>query len=163
MKQKFLMALLVLLALAAPLLAAEPTPDYIEFQKVLDGKCSKCHARVRIDQAMSEHRNMLEIQERMVRHGAELNTREKQVLGVFFRANDAKETVETPASEDPLAEYRSVVEARCTGCHSLDVVEEAMRQNRKFDGLMQMMIKRGAVLNAKDVKIIQTFWGEPLR
>ena len=162
MKQILLMTALILLACGSPALA-EDTPDYIEFQKILDGKCSKCHARVRIDDAMAEHRDMLEIQERMIRHGAELNTREQRVLGVFFRAQKEKELPVAPAKQDPLAEYRSVVKARCTGCHSLDVVEEAMRQNRNFDALSTMMIKRGAVLNDKDVKIIQMFWGEPLR
>ena len=163
MKKILLITILTLLGSAAVAVAAE-TPNYIEFQKVLDDKCSKCHSRTRVDDAMAEHRNLLEIQERMVKHGAELNPKEQQVLGIFFRSYEAKEApsrVHTAA--DPLAEYRSVVTARCTGCHSLDVVEEAMRQNREFSSLAQIMIKRGAVLNDKDMKIIQTFWGEPLK
>ncbi len=160
--KKILLIMLLLLAGTGPALAVGET-DYIEFQKILDSKCSKCHARTRVDQAMAEHRDMLEIQQRMIRHGAELNTREQQVLGVFFRAQEVRKAPRKTAEKDPLAEYRSVVEARCSGCHSLDVVEKAMRDNRKFDGLAQMMIKRGAVLSDKDVKIIQTFWGEPLK
>lgn len=162
MKRILLSAVLILLA-GATLVAAADTPNYIEFQKILDNKCSKCHARARVDKAMAEHRDMLKIQQRMISHGAELNTREQQVLGIFFRAQEVKEAPIKPAKEDPLAEYRSVVEARCSGCHSLDIVEEAMRNNQKFDALAQLMIKRGAVLSDKDVKIIQTFWGEPLK
>jgi uncharacterized membrane protein len=159
---KKILSLMILLAVATASLAAE-TPDYIEFQKVLDGKCSKCHARTRIDQAMAAHRDLLKIQERMLKQGAELNPREQQVLGIFFRSYEVEKAPDQPLKEDPLAEYRSVVEARCTGCHSLDIVEDALKQNREFSSLSRMMIKRGAVLNDRDVKIIQTFWGEPLK
>ncbi len=158
----FLLIILLLLAASSLTLAAEDA-NYIEFQKILDSKCSRCHTRSRVDQAMADHRDMLEIQQRMISHGAELNPRERQVLGVFFRGQDVQKKLARPTEEDPLAEYRSVIKARCSGCHSLKIVEEAMRQNRKFDALAQMMIKRGAVLSDKDVKIIQTFWGEPLR
>ncbi len=162
MKKILLIMSLTLLALATAAVATE-SANYIEFQKVLDDKCSKCHSRTRVDQAMAEHRDLLGIQERMIKHGAELDTRERQVLGVFFRSYEAKKTPLRVKNEDPLAEYRSVVEARCSGCHSLDIVEDAMRQKREFSSLAQMMIKRGAVLNDKDIKIIQTFWGEPLK
>lgn len=158
----FLLTMLLLLAASSLTLAAEDA-NYIEFQKILDSKCSRCHARARVDQAMADHRDMLEIQQRMIDHGAELNPRERQVLGIFFRSQDVQKKPAKPLKEDPLAEYRSVIKARCSGCHSLKIVEEAIRQNRKFDALAQMMIKRGAVLSDKDVKIIQTFWGEPLR
>lgn len=162
MKKILLLLILTLLAATAGALAAEP-PDYIEFQKVLDDKCSRCHSRTRVDQAMAEHRDLLEIQQRMVKHGAVLDSREQQVLGVFFRGYEVKPAVGKIHDEDPLGEYRSVVEKRCSGCHSLEIVEAAMRQEREFSSLALMMIKRGAVLNDRDLKIIQTFWGEPLK
>ncbi len=159
--KKLLFALLIL-SLAGLAQAAEKA-DYIEFHKILDTKCSKCHSRARVDQAMAEKRDMLEIEERMLRHGAELTSREQQVLGIFFRGQEVKDTSTASLKDSPLAEYRSVVQARCTGCHSIDIVEKAMLEKREFDALAKMMIKRGAVLNDKDMKIIQTFWGEPLR
>lgn len=160
---RIMLSALLLVALAVPALAADQ-PDFIEFQKILDNKCSKCHSRTRVDKAMAEHRDMLEIQQRMIKHGAELNSHEQQVLGVFFRAQKVEKNTGSVVNEkDPLAEYRTILKARCSGCHSLDVVEKAMRNNRKFDALAKMMIKRGAVLNDKDMKIIQTFWGEPLK
>ncbi len=162
MKRGILLFVTLLLVSATLSLAAE-TPDFIEFQKVIDDKCSKCHARTRVDQAMADHRDMLEIQQRMIRHGLELNSREQQVLGIFFRGIEVKKTPGKQAQVDPLAEYRSVVEARCSGCHSLEIVEQAMRENRNFGSLAQMMIERGAVLHDRDMKIIQTFWGEPLK
>ncbi len=160
-----LLMLLMLLASATVTLASKAVevPNYIEFQKVLDDKCSKCHSHTRVDQAMAEHRDLLEIQERMIKHGAELDSREKQVLGIFFRSYEVAKTPSKTHAEDPLAEYRSVVAARRSGCHSLEIVEDAMRQNREFSSLALMMIKRGAVLNDRNMQIIQTFWGEPLR
>jgi len=160
MKKLFL--ILLILSVAGLAQAAE-NADYIEFHKILDTKCSKCHSRSRVDQAMAEKRDMMEIQERMLSRGAELNPREQQVLGIFFRGQEVNDTSTASLKESPLAEYRSVVQARCTGCHSIDIVEKAMLEKREFDGLAKMMIKRGAVLNDKDMKIIQTFWGEPLR
>lgn len=162
MKKILLIMTLILLTFVVTAVAKEAA-NYIEFQKILDDKCSKCHSRTRVDQAMAEHRDLLEIQKRMISRGAELDTREQQVLGIFFRSYEVKKTPLRVPNDDPLAEYRSVVEARCSGCHSLDIVEDAMRQKREFSSLAQMMIKRGAVLNDRDVKIIQTFWGEPLK
>ncbi|WP_020674714.1 hypothetical protein [Geopsychrobacter electrodiphilus] len=161
MKQILLLASLILLAWTSLSLAA--VPESAEAQKILNTKCNKCHLLDRIDQALAEHRDMLEIQQRMIRHGAELDSHEQQVLGIYYRnyATDKASTQPLPA--DPLAEYRSVVAARCSGCHSLAIVEKAMREKRDFGSLAQMMIKRGAVLNTKDMKIIQTFWGQPLR
>lgn len=166
MKKILLIMTLSLLAAASAGLAAattDSTPDYIEFQKILDSKCSKCHSRTRVDQAMAEHRDLLAIEKRMIEHGAELDSREDQVLGIFFRGYAVEKTLRPSQDEDPLAEYRSVLVKRCSGCHSLDIVENAMRQNREFSSLAQMMIKRGAVLNDRDLRIIQTFWGEPLK
>ena len=167
MKKILWVLTLVLLASVSATFTAEAssseTPSYIEFQKILDDKCSKCHSRARVDQAMAEHRDLLGIQERMIHRGAELNPREQQVLGIFFRSHEVEKKPGKVVNDDPLAEYRSVVEKRCSGCHSLDIVEDAMRQKRDFNSLAQMMIKRGAVLNDKDRKIIQTFWGEPLK
>lgn len=159
---KTIFLLLTLLSVAAYAQATDKA-DYIEFHKILDTKCSKCHSRARIDQAMAEKRDMMKIQERMLRHGAELDSQEQQVLGIFFRGQEVEESSTASLKESPLAEYRSVVQARCTGCHSIDIVEKAMLERREFDALAKMMIKRGAVLNDKDMKIIQTFWGEPLR
>jgi len=161
MKQIFLLSCLMVLAWTSFSLATES--NSVEAQKILNTKCNKCHLLDRIDRALAEQRDMLEIQQRMIKHGAELDTREQQVLGIFYR-NYAADKAATPIPQvDPLAEYRSVVAARCSGCHSLAIVEKAMREKREFGSIAQMMIKRGALLDANDMKIIQTFWGEPLK
>ena len=160
---KKIVLIVVLLLVYTGIAGAESALDFIEFQQVIDDQCSRCHSRSRVDQAMKEHRDMLAIQQRMLEHGAELDTRQRQVLGVFFRGNGVSQQQAPAKKNDPLADYRSVVELRCTGCHGIEIVEQAMRQKRGFADLAQLMIKRGAVLKDKDMKIIQTFWGEPLR
>lgn len=138
---------------------------YVEFQKILDTKCGKCHTRTRIDEAMAAGKAFQPIEERMVKHGALLTDRERDVMGVFWVENAGGQQREAVAQDkdDPLGEYRAIVRTRCTGCHSLDRIEEAMRQNRSFEHLAEMMLKRGAVLTEADYKVIGTFWGEPLR
>lgn len=138
--------------------------DFVEFQQLLDTQCSKCHTRVRIEQAMAEQRAFQPIIERMVEHGADLSSRQRDVLGVFWQENTSSGKAPVVSLEDdPLGEYRAIVAARCTGCHDLGRVEEAMRQNRSFATLAEMMLKRGAILTEADYKVIGTFWGEPLR
>jgi hypothetical protein len=38
-----------------------------------------------------------------------------------------------------------------------------MRDNRSFETLSEMMLKRGAVLSEADRKVLGVFWGKPLR
>lgn len=145
--------------------AAAEEIDFLDFQKILDTKCGKCHTRTRIDQAIAEGKAFQAIGERMGKHGAELSDRERDVMGVFWVDNsqDVKKMTPTPVKDDPLGEYRSVLQARCTGCHALDRIEQAVSENRSFEALAKMMLDRGAVLTEADHKVLGTFWGEPLR
>ncbi len=58
--------------------------DHEELRKVLDLRCTICHTRERIDQAIDEKRDMFGIQERMVERGAQLTERDRNVLGTFW-------------------------------------------------------------------------------
>jgi uncharacterized membrane protein len=58
--------------------------DHEEFRKVLDLRCTICHTQERIDEAISEERDMLGIQERMVERGAQLSERDHSVLSHFW-------------------------------------------------------------------------------
>ena len=137
--------------------------DFVEFQKIVDTQCSKCHDRERIEQAMEQGLAFQPIEEKMINHGARLTDHERDVMGVFWDAVPEENPDATAAKDDLLGEYRSVLDARCTGCHTLEKVEAAMRENRSFDALAKMMLKRGAVLTEADHKVLGTFWGEPLR
>lgn len=167
MKTLLVMTVVLLLGCWSSLATAaeqEEKINFVEFQKILDTKCGKCHTRNRIEQAIAQGKAFGPIEERMVGHGAELTDRERDVMGVFWVQNPSRQVTPVPRVEDdPLADYRSVLEARCTGCHTLERVEEAMRENRSFEDLAKMMLERGAVLTEADRKVIGTFWGEPLR
>lgn len=167
MKKLLWMVVLLLFCWAPFAVAEEPAEknDFVEFQKIIDTQCSKCHTRGRIAQAMAEGQAFQPIGERMAQHGASLSDRERDVMGVFWMENtpEPKKLASQPPKDDPLGEYRSVIQARCTGCHNLDRVEEALRDNRSFEALSKMMLDRGAVLTEADRKVLGTFWGEPLR
>lgn len=83
----FLLALLAILT-ALPALAAEPSRA--EFDEVIAARCVQCHTRERIDAAIARGDNWQEIQEKMLRFGAVINPRDKEVMGVFW--NKARKT-----------------------------------------------------------------------
>ncbi|BCR03319.1 hypothetical protein DESUT3_03880 [Desulfuromonas versatilis] len=55
-----------------------------EAQLIIDSRCTVCHTRERIDQAIEMRRDMQEIQQRMLEQGAVLSERDKSVLGTFW-------------------------------------------------------------------------------
>ncbi len=147
--------------------AAFAEPDFVEFQRILDQSCSKCHTRERIEQAMQSGKDFNLILKKMLQFGAQLSPKEQQVLGVFWQAPavqaDSTPKVGPTVTSDPLGEYRAVLERRCTGCHSLERVEEAMMAGRSIEDLVEMMRQRGAIITESEQKVLGTFWGEPLK
>jgi len=166
---KKLLWAIVLLTFCCPLssIAAEGTDkiQFVEFQNILDTQCSKCHTRSRIEEAMAQGKPFLAIAEQMKVHGVNLSERQRDVMGVYWLENTPtpKSLTAPQQKDDPLAEYRAVLQARCTGCHSLERIEQAMSENRSFDTLAKMMLARGAVLSEADRKVLGVFWGKPLR
>jgi len=114
---------------------------------------------------MEQGKPFLPIADQMRMHGVNLSERERDVMGVYWMENTpTPKKLSTPQQkDDPLAEYRSVLQARCTGCHNLDRIEQAISENRSFEALAEMMLKRGAVLSEADRKVLGVFWGQPLR
>ncbi len=165
MSRMIIAALAVLLSYSVPAFAQAPG-DFVEFQRILNTKCSQCHTRVRIEQALQRGENLNEILQKMISFGAQLTAREKQVLGVFWKEQrqqtEAAEAGRT-VSSDPLGEYRAVLESRCTRCHSLERVEDAMMSGRSINDLVEMMRQRGAIVTESEVKVLGTFWGEPFK
>lgn len=141
--------------------------DFVEFQRILDTKCSRCHTRERIEQALQSGKNFDEVMAKMLRFGAKLSGREKQVLGIFWASAPPAQVEPVKegqtVSKDPLGEYRSILERRCTGCHTLDRVEKAMMEGRSLDDLLDMMRQRGAIITAPEKSVLGTFWGKPLK
>ena len=55
-----------------------------EAQQVIDSRCTVCHTRQRIDIALEEHRDMRQIEQRMLEKGAVLSEKDRGVLGIFW-------------------------------------------------------------------------------
>ena len=71
-----------------------------------------------------------------------------------------------PANAVPVegaAAFQETIEARCTGCHSRERVDEAIRAQKDLTPLLQHMVERGAIVTERDRKVLGTFWGSPLK
>ena len=140
--------------------------SYVQFQQILDNKCSQCHTRLRIEEAIQQGADMDAIIAKMIRLGAKLDEQERQVMGVFWaQGSEFKASLPegTGAVDDPLREYRAVLENRCTTCHSLVIVEKAMAEGRSINELIDLMRQRGAIIPKADKSVLGTFWGNPLK
>ena len=163
---KLIIAALLAVVLSCGLaIAAEG--DYAEYQRILDSKCSQCHQRERIEQAIARGDNFAVVIEKMLRFGANLSVQERQVLGVFWQGALQEQLAKAPVAgtvtADPLGQFRAVLESRCTGCHGLEQVEAAMAQGRPLDDLIEMMRKRGAIVTEADKNALAPFWGSPYK
>jgi hypothetical protein len=61
------------------------------------------------------------------------------------------------------ATFQEIIEARCTICHTRERVDAAIRSQADLDALIQRMVERGAIISERDVKVLGTFWGSPLK
>ncbi len=146
--------------------AAASDGDATEYQRILDSKCSQCHPRGRIEQAIARGDDYSAVIQKMLRFGAQITPQEQQVLGVFWRRQQQPPVTQAPpatVSADPLGQFRQVLESRCTGCHSLERVEKAMADGRPLDDLIEMMRKRGAIVTEADKSALDPFWGSPYK
>lgn len=79
-----------LLVLAAPCVAVEPAADphrvisSSEFQETIEGRCTACHNRDRVDQALGRGEDLDSLLQKMIERGAILNERDRSVLGTFW-------------------------------------------------------------------------------
>jgi mono/diheme cytochrome c family protein len=164
MKKNVFFGLLLALCLLGTVNAEEGS--FVQYQQILDNKCSQCHTRFRIEEAIRQGADMDAIIAKMIRLGAKLDDQERQVMGVFWTQGSEQKTARPVAptvAADPLREYRAVMQSRCTGCHNLDIVEKAMLEGRSINDLIDMMRKRGAVVTDADKSVLGTFWGNPLK
>ena len=59
-------------------------PSNDEFQNTIESRCTICHTRARVDEAIDEQENLEELLQRMIERGAILNERDQKVLGTFW-------------------------------------------------------------------------------
>ena len=74
---------LIILVFATTALAADQG-SVVEYRKIIEQRCTSCHEADRIELAMAEGRNVNEILNKMQSMGAELTSRDRSVLGIFW-------------------------------------------------------------------------------
>jgi len=63
---------------------AHSLPANDEFQETIESRCTICHTRERVDQAISQEAELDELLQRMIERGAILSDRDQKVLGTFW-------------------------------------------------------------------------------
>ena len=73
-------------AMAVPGAVHDPhrLPDNDEFQSTIEARCTICHTRARVDEAIGQQADLEELMQRMIERGAILSERDQKVLGTFW-------------------------------------------------------------------------------
>lgn len=90
-RMKSLLLLLVGLLLPASVVAipaetrdVHRLPDNDEFQSTIEARCTICHTRARVDDALGQDTELDALLQRMIERGAILSERDHKVLGTFW-------------------------------------------------------------------------------
>lgn len=59
-------------------------PANDEFQETIESRCTICHTRSRVDDAIKKEAELDELLQRMIERGAILSDRDQKVLGTFW-------------------------------------------------------------------------------
>ena len=59
-------------------------PGNDEFQNIIEARCTICHTRERVDEAISQQVDIDALLQRMIERGASLSDRDRKVLGTFW-------------------------------------------------------------------------------
>ena len=85
--------MLLLLGLLLPVSAVAVTgadrdvhllPGNDDFQGTIEARCTICHTRARVDEAMSQETELEALLQLMIERGAILSERDRNVLGTFW-------------------------------------------------------------------------------
>lgn len=71
-------------------------PANDEFQSTIENRCTVCHSRERVDEAISRQADLDTLMQRMIERGAILSERDQKVLGTFW-GSPLKNEQSTPA------------------------------------------------------------------
>jgi len=149
----------ILLLAAVPAFAAQQSQHVaalstdrgmVEFQKVIDSKCTVCHTRERIDQALTRRADVARLLTRMAGLGASLTPGEKEMLTAYW-------------NDDQFAEVNQIINTRCTSCHSRQRIDQALASGENLAEIQQKMIRFGANLSAKEQSVLGVFTGKALK
>jgi len=151
--------LLLILLFATPCFAAQQSQHLaalstdrgmVEFQKVIERKCTVCHSRERIDKALSKRADVAGLLERMSNRGADLTAAEKEMLTAYW-------------NNEQFAEVNQIISTRCTSCHNRQRIDEALASGQNLAEIQQKMIRFGANLSAKEQSVLGVFTGKALK
>jgi len=59
--------------------------NFKQAHSIITSKCTTCHTKDKIDIALSAGKDMSKIQLEMEKRGAKLNTKEREVLGIYWK------------------------------------------------------------------------------
>lgn len=84
--------LLAGLALTAPAMAAVssqptgavPAEGAAAFQETIEARCTVCHSRERVDEAIRAQKDLTPLLQHMIERGAIISERDRKVLGTFW-------------------------------------------------------------------------------
>jgi len=65
--------------------------DFGTANAVIEKRCTACHGREKIDAALKSGKNLAKIQKDMEKRGARLDTKEREVLGIYWKQNPLKQ------------------------------------------------------------------------
>lgn len=167
------LTLLVTLALALPAawagasdrqhLGAHLMRDGTEFQGVIERRCISCHTRELVEEAVTG-KQLEDIQRHMIERGAVLSEQDKKVLGTFW-GEPLPGKKEAPVAghavtREGYQRFQQVLQTRCTGCHTLERVEESITARSRYESVLEQMLRRGATLSEEERNTLRSFWGE---
>ena len=80
----FLLSPAVAFAVAGAVHDVHKLPSNDEFQETIEKRCTICHTRARVDQALENDEALDDLLQRMIERGAIVNERDQKVLGTFW-------------------------------------------------------------------------------
>jgi hypothetical protein len=74
-------------------------PGNDAFQGTIEARCTICHTRARVDEAIGQEAELDVLLQRMIERGAILSERDKKVLGTFWGSPLKEDEVQPPDSK----------------------------------------------------------------
>ena len=74
-------------------------PGNDEFQGTIEARCTICHTRARVDEAIGQEAEVDSLLQRMIERGAILSERDQKVLGTFWGSPMKEDKVQSPDSK----------------------------------------------------------------
>lgn len=59
--------------------------DFSQAHSIIQKNCTRCHSADKIDAALTSGKDMFKIQKEMEKRGANLNSNEQEVLGIYWK------------------------------------------------------------------------------